>query len=476
MELIDELELNINPEMIKLNLTIKELNKLKDIYESEKKKGENRYDTIEAYHNWLVKSSTFFRNQLPAEDADLIVFTDVNSDQDGYGLSRAYNKQRYAYNNLISKIETQKSSDQIPSKSLNMKSKKRIFISHSSIDKEIIDQFIDKILKLGLHFSSDDIACTSREDMGVRTGDDIRNFIKDNISVADFVFFMISDNYKKSEICLNEMGAAWATDRNVKPILLPNIGFDSIGWLYNVNKGIAINDSSALDLLSEDICEKYDTKLKITTWNKHKIEFLKFITGIAQNEDATQAVVIYEKDEELDLLDCREIYDEKMAQSNENIRKIGNAFELGTENSNKNTIKLEALANNSHTTPAQIRTILLKMAHDTDKLSEVLETETPILKKNFEEAIIACLKMKQFVIENEQEQLNEEKKTIHSLIEDMTNFMHTAASVRAIFQKDSNNLDKSYSKAKTRLIKKLTDLIETMQFCINKANELVMSI
>ena len=63
------------------------------------------------------------------------------------------------------------------------------------------------------------------EETGVGTGEDIRKFIKENISTCDFVFFMISENYKKSEICLNEMGAAWATDRTVIPLVFPNLSF-----------------------------------------------------------------------------------------------------------------------------------------------------------------------------------------------------------------------------------------------------------
>lgn len=40
---------------------------------------------------------------------------------------------------------------------------------------------------------------------------------------ADVSFLMISKNYKESEICLNEMGAVWATDNRVRHYLLPNV-------------------------------------------------------------------------------------------------------------------------------------------------------------------------------------------------------------------------------------------------------------
>lgn len=138
-------------------------------------------------------------------------------------------------------------------KNMSEESHKKIFISHSSKDKQIVDIFVDKLLHLGLQIDPNDVAYTSREETGVGTGEDIRKFIKENISTCDFVFFMISENYKKSEICLNEMGAAWATDRTVIPLVFPNLSFDSIGWLYNVRKGLLLNDPDALDSIFDDI-------------------------------------------------------------------------------------------------------------------------------------------------------------------------------------------------------------------------------
>ena len=63
------------------------------------------------------------------------------------------------------------------------------------------------------------------------------------------ILFMISTNYKKSEVCMNEMGAAWALDKQTVPILLPNISFNKIGWLTSLNKAIKIDDSEGLDKL-----------------------------------------------------------------------------------------------------------------------------------------------------------------------------------------------------------------------------------
>lgn len=154
---------------------------------------------------------------------------------------------------------------------MSEESHKKIFISHSSKDKQIVDIFVDKLLHLGLQIDPNDVAYTSREETGVGTGEDIRKFIKENISTCDFVFFMISENYKKSEICLNEMGAAWATDRTVIPLVFPNLSFDSIGWLYNVRKGLLLNDPDALDSIFDDI-----TDIRVRNGTEIRIWFRRF--------------------------------------------------------------------------------------------------------------------------------------------------------------------------------------------------------
>lgn len=148
----------------------------------------------------------------------------------------------------------------------------KLFISHSSKDTVIIDDFIDKILKLSCGYKTSNIIYTSRQTTGVEPGDGIPSFIKENIYTADYILFMISNNYKQSEVCLNEMGAAWALDKKIIPILLPDVSFDKIGWLTSFNKAIKINERNGLDrlftMLSRGTTDAAD-------WNIQRDQFLK---------------------------------------------------------------------------------------------------------------------------------------------------------------------------------------------------------
>lgn len=156
--------------------------------------------------------------------------------------------------------------------------KKKIFISHASEDKVFIQAFVDDILQLGIGIDANDIFCTSIEDMAIKNGEEIRKHIQQNIRNVDFAFLMISKNYKASEICLNEMGAVWAYDNNVKLYLLPDANFDDIGWLCNTRIAEKINDSIALDTLHEQLQQYYSLRdTSIRSWSRQREKFLQEI-------------------------------------------------------------------------------------------------------------------------------------------------------------------------------------------------------
>lgn len=115
-------------------------------------------------------------------------------------------------------------------------STKRVFISHASKDNEIISRFIDSILLLGMNLDSSVVAYTSREDTGVMPGESIPEFIQNNIACADVVLLMISEHFKKSEVCLNEMGAALALGKHIVQILLPNVSINTLEWLCSLDR------------------------------------------------------------------------------------------------------------------------------------------------------------------------------------------------------------------------------------------------
>ena len=114
--------------------------------------------------------------------------------------------------------------------------------------------------------------------MSIRNGEDIRMHIQENIRSAEYSFLLISDNYKASEICVNEMGAVWAYDANVKLFLLPNTSFSSIGWLCDTRKADKLADSVALDRLYKEMIEYFSLNENLIHWSQQRETFVGRVT------------------------------------------------------------------------------------------------------------------------------------------------------------------------------------------------------
>lgn len=152
---------------------------------------------------------------------------------------------------------------------------KKVFVSHSSKDKTVVDAFVDKILRLGIGISPEEIFCTSLEDLRIKNGEDIRHHIHENILGCEYAFLLISDNYFKSAICQNELGAVWVSDAKVKIYTFPDVKIpESLGWLCEPKVAERLNDEHALDCLFEEMKTDFSLSTSLTTFSKQRAEFL----------------------------------------------------------------------------------------------------------------------------------------------------------------------------------------------------------
>lgn len=163
-----------------------------------------------------------------------------------------------------------------------------IFISHSSKDKEIVEAFSDKVLRLGLGVSSEKIRCTSIEGAGIPNGEKMRDWIHENIKDCSLAVLMISPAYQKSQICLNEMGAIWALEKQVKILLLPGIEYKTMGWLDEIRQAGHIDNEATLDTLVEEIRTLFGMDFNVAEWGRNRKAFLKFCSTYKPNYDVEQ--------------------------------------------------------------------------------------------------------------------------------------------------------------------------------------------
>lgn len=160
----------------------------------------------------------------------------------------------------------------------------QIFISHSSKDGEIADLLKHFFVNIGV--SNDSIFCSSSVGNGVNYV--IGMEVKEALQKSAVNIMLFSDNYFKSQYCMNEAGVIWYLEPEVKGIAIGLDGFvvdDAKGvinkeWilrrldkkvdvliiadLIKDNLGIFKNNSAVIEKAVNDLINSYDQYEKST--------------------------------------------------------------------------------------------------------------------------------------------------------------------------------------------------------------------
>jgi len=124
---------------------------------------------------------------------------------------------------------------------------KSIFISYATVDYHLVDILITFLGDVGIY--KDDIFCTSVSGT-LESGKDFVEQIKNNVQNSRIVLFLLSERYFSSYFCLAELGAAWALNQNILPIIVPPISTEEY------NKTPLIREQ-ALNIGSDDFLENF---------------------------------------------------------------------------------------------------------------------------------------------------------------------------------------------------------------------------
>lgn len=84
----------------------------------------------------------------------------------------------------------------------------KIFLSHSTKNKELVENFIE-FLQLALGISRGDIFCTIAVEE-LYTGENFMERIRKELQDSTAVISLITDEYLRSKMCLIDMGAGWS--------------------------------------------------------------------------------------------------------------------------------------------------------------------------------------------------------------------------------------------------------------------------
>lgn len=441
-------------------------------------------EAIEAYLKWHEESVVVFSHYFNDDTSEFVNFKSVDDETNsGFRLKDNYQKIRRDFCVLLDRLErgdfNKCSSVAAGNISANRgMSKKRIFISHASKDKELVSKFVDSVMLLGMGIESEIIAYTSREDTGVTPGESIPQFIQNNIACADVVLLMISDNYKDSEVCLNEMGAAWALDKHIIQILLPNTSFDKLGWLESLNKAIRIDCDESVDRLCELFSDKLDFGIKPSVWNRNKSAFMSYCASLPST--SLSAVVASDKaaheddaKDELGFLDYRELVEADVQTVFTICQTLTDAMNAHTETLTLNTARLKSIST-SRPNISQTKEIMRAAAREMDGLSEKIEENAPGLKNSFFSMIDNAAQMKALVKSGKEENMKNEYDSINGLLISLSEAKSGMASFKGAID-TMPKAEQSINRSRKRLSNNLGCLIGIFDDCISKSQELLTS-
>ncbi len=155
------------------------------------------------------------------------------------------------------------------------------FVSHASKDKDIINLFHQEILVLGLNITSKNIFYTSSYLSSIKNGDDIPNELKNALKRMKIFIQFVSSNYKKSEICLLEMGGAWSRlpQKQIISLLIPPTPFNKIGYIKYNKLNTKLDDANALTKVLVDDLKEFFCNEQFSIAN-FKVHLETFTTGL----------------------------------------------------------------------------------------------------------------------------------------------------------------------------------------------------
>lgn len=193
-----------------------------------------------------------------------------------------------------------------------MFSKKNIFISHSSKNKEIAEQLCSFITRFGI--KEKQIFCSSVIGQGVGNGEKLNDAIYNAIHKSNLLIYLLSNDFLNSSYCIEELGVGWYLSQKKKAccfyLVLPDMDLSELKGFVNskINKFSFIDTEHKDDLGIFAIDMAKQLKLKTpehqTIVNASKTFFSTtetLLSKIVETRDTMKKAEIQRKKEVADL-------------------------------------------------------------------------------------------------------------------------------------------------------------------------------
>ena len=182
----------------------------------------------------------------------------------------------------------------------------KVFISHSSKDKQHVELIVQLLREMGLKQNM--VFCSSVPGYDIGLSQDIFQTLLNMFNEHElFMIFVHSNNYYASAVSLNEMGAAWALKSKFCSFLLPGVEFADMKGVVNSSTISIKMDTerrevqNRLNQLYDEIAASFGIERNTSiVWENARDEFIDKMNAIRvvnENELSDMAIKILEEAE-----------------------------------------------------------------------------------------------------------------------------------------------------------------------------------
>lgn len=259
---------------------------------------EQIYD-MQEFQNW-IQELKFELQDIVERTGDTFVndtLRAVSTNFNGWNDRKDFNKIKAKLAVIKKNIRKYYDADGNKSEVIEMHNKKpKIFISHSSNDKDYVSEIVDLLDYFGL--TQTQVFCSSLPGYDITINKNIFDFLLEQFEEFNLhIIFIHSHNYYLSPISLNEMGAAWALKNNYTSFLLPGFGFNEMRGVVN-SSNIAIKLDNDETEVKDKLNQLYDMvvgefgliKKADINWEQKRNSFLQKIIRINQDRASKTSV------------------------------------------------------------------------------------------------------------------------------------------------------------------------------------------
>lgn len=172
----------------------------------------------------------------------------------------------------------------------------KIFISHSSADRDIAERLVE-LFRTSLNLPSDKILCTSVDGYRLPIGADIDEQLRQKVHEAEILIGIITSSSMQSAYVLFELGARWGAERPMFPLLVSSSYVGILGGPLKGLNYLCCDSSSQLHQLVDEIAEKlHSKKEKPASYQKKIDEIVEFSRAQrdTQNENTENRILFEE--------------------------------------------------------------------------------------------------------------------------------------------------------------------------------------